>query len=84
MPWSSLLAANLYIRKFILKEETCITLGFIKYVNFNPSKPISVQCTDLVSFHTLPASVQRTGPVISAIKGTSSGFGQRNGLQYGV
>jgi len=52
-----------------LKEEECINLGFIKYVNVNPSMPVSVQCTDLVSFHTLPASVQRTGTVFSTIKG---------------
>ena len=75
MPWSSLLVANLYIRKFILKEEERTTLGFIKYVNVNPSMPVSVHCTDLVSFHTLPASVQCTGTVVSTIKGTSSGFG---------
>jgi len=75
--------AKLYIRNLFLKEEECITLGLIKHANFNPSMPVSVYCTDLLSFHMLPASVQCTGTVISTIKGTSSGCGWRNGLQYG-
>ena len=41
-------------------------------MNVNPSIPLSVHCTDLLSFHTLPGSVQCTGTVFSTIKADSN------------